>query len=1228
MSVQPPQQFFIFDDDNFVNSTIVSTSSSARIIPAVGVAATANQGSLNLFTTGTPTTSRGYDFRIQNSGQIDQATYVWRDSTSSSEEDWKGQPDARYIHTTVDSSPNFQFGYGCTGVFSKNNNRELLYLSAYRPVSPVSNTIEIRYRDVSSIVDDTDDWTITSYSFRTQNGRGIDNVANQAMNLDVTELQDGTILMALVFNNDIDLYSSTDGLTFTLRAERISSRFGLGRGKFRNLKIASSGSYVRIVCAKWSSSANSYRLYDLVSDDAGASFTDVTDHDVNGIGSAISVGTVYAGTTGEDRFDLEITNFDENGSFIINIGSSHPSLNLSVTGLYYAIGINSLVKMSIHLPNGIAPTFRSFSVSSTDYVYFLLVNFTYAEDIGIPTRDSQNRSSTNNAATFLSKFYTAIDYHVYRISKNISSLSNISADHLESLGQFGMTGFLGGMRYAPAKGKLFVSGDGIAFFHALRDIKVPLANAIKTKTAYSRFLGWEKRPVYEINVDNAPQDAANLDRHINSHQPDGRLFYPQWNAHLGPPDGGVNSAEYSPWIADRLFTTFNWDPSRLRLTDNSGSGSCTFKYIDPVFSWAYGTIFNYNRNYQTTSMANVGLTLFGTAVNRNIHSKIEKSPDFNWAFVPTSTNSALQLGTAGITYETQTHGSCVRWEAKFENGPATTTASDFMVVGLSSFVLGRGSQNGTNQRVDCVVRFSETEAVVYDNIGGAVLGRIQPSSTDYGTSPFKDNYWEFRWGWYPSVGVTNTRCLLMCRQLSSSEAWLATPLLSPSTEDFSSGTSTFRKLYNQMVYFGHAQSSAGPGDYQTSHWRSFGVHPGDDLRTLAYAQVSYAPVSDISRQDATRGRIVTNRPQVFDSSNRISAVWGGSAGMFNDQFTVTLNNDYPAQNTNKFSSPRFQYRTETYDIFASGPALTETIVYEAPAGSIFYHDSAAAIRTNASKVILEYSMDNVIYGAGITIDMDRQPNGKIASVNQNVITVDWPNNYDFLNNEIGSTDKKAAYLRITTPNGGGYFARDTFKIQKSFGKNTYLIDSSVGTTTTFTGSLVGASVSLLKDRNYVAFDSPQTGKYIRMSLYDAGYTAERYCYLGNLVCGMSMTVDVPFSWQYSDTETPNHVVNRSRSGVQWTYTQGPPQRSLSLEMKGDVSEQMRRDFRDRVKTESKYGQNPMCLILEQTSNDPDMLFYGSYTSATALKNAGWYYDEIRSVWRPVGDLSVIVQELV
>ena len=118
-----------------------------------------------------------------------------------------------------------------------------------------------------------------------------------------------------------------------------------------------------------------------------------------------------------------------------------------------------------------------------------------------------------------------------------------------------MTGFLGGMRYAPAKGKLFASGDGLSFFHALRDIKVPLANAIKTVTAYSRFFGWEKRPVYEINVDNAPQDAANLDRHINSHQPEGRLFYPQWNSHLGTPDGGVNSPEFTPWAVSYTHLT-------------------------------------------------------------------------------------------------------------------------------------------------------------------------------------------------------------------------------------------------------------------------------------------------------------------------------------------------------------------------------------------------------------------------------------------------------------------------------------------------------------------------------------------------------------------------------------------------------------------------------------------------------------------------------------------------
>ena len=141
-------------------------------------------------------------------------------------------------------------------------------------------------------------------------------------------------------------------------------------------------------------------------------------------------------------------------------------------------------------------------------------------------------------------------------------------------------------------------------------------------------------------------------------------------------------------------------------------------------------------------------------------------------------------------------------------------------------------------------------------------------------------------------------------------------------------------------------------------------------------------------------------------------------------------------------------------------------------------------------------------------------------------------------------------------------------------------------------------------------------------------TSGGYGFLGTAVVGTTLTLNVPFNWKFQDSETANQQRFRSRSGISWAYNVGPASRQLSLTMVGDVSQQQRRTIRDQVKSISKYGKFPLAFVAEPSSTDPSQTILCQYEEQTSFSNDGWYYDSVLSQWRPIGDMSVTLTELV
>ena len=81
-------------------------------------------------------------------------------------------------------------------------------------------------------------------------------------------------------------------------------------------------------------------------------------------------------------------------------------------------------------------------------------------------------------------------------------------------------------------------------------------------------------------------------------------------------------------------------------------------------------------------------------------------------------------------------------------------------------------------------------------------------------------------------------------------------------------------------------------------------------------------------------------------------------------------------------------------------------------------------------------------------------------------------------------------------------------------------------------------------------------------------------------------------------------------------------------MNGDVTQQKRREFRDLTRTAMNYSQFGMVLVNDADRSDLDNIFLGRLTSGSDNENVGFYYDETNQRWLPIGDLSIVFEEIV
>ena len=110
-------------------------------------------------------------------------------------------------------------------------------------------------------------------------------------------------------------------------------------------------------------------------------------------------------------------------------------------------------------------------------------------------------------------------------------------------------------------------------------------------------------------------------------------------------------------------------------------------------------------------------------------------------------------------------------------------------------------------------------------------------------------------------------------------------------------------------------------------------------------------------------------------------------------------------------------------------------------------------------------------------------------------------------------------------------------------------------------------------------------------------------------------------------------MNKTRTGTTWGYNEGPSVRRVSGQFQGDVSEQVRRYLRDTLRSVTNFNEFGLVFVIYDTAqlNNPlvdDYFMLARYDKNMKSDNIGWYYDETEDNWRPVGNLSMSLTEIV
>ena len=1222
----------------------------AGLVVGPGTPDTSNQGAGTVAMSGSPEVSNSIDIQparrvdgqkilVNGSGGVGEAgAWVWKfpEEPETPEyqagmvpEDpsgqlgpvgtnYRGEPDPRMWwcndgiygvnHT---GSPPDKAGRGMCGVYNQFLRKEFLYCSS-DPATPTDyNVIQVAYRDCDARWEGEDgqqndygDWLYTT--FRVKN---MASAADARCCISVVTLGDGAMRLMVKEDNDMSIYHSIDGLTWSLVCSNLVARFADRELQaLASVRMVDSGGYLRIVGVEYDNVSLDHYFTTWSSGDRGATWR--------------QIGTEYTFTSptndyGGDSRGWDMVGVDDNGATFCLFKAG-----TNATGtFYYANGDGEwLANTALDINPGAANFLTRVYLMRSATEVFLHV---WRGEIYSADNTNTLRWQRRDTAPPTGDGWNC---RVYKINRR-TDFSSATAEWYKC----GQMGNLGAQRFAPYRGNGYALGAAVAFAAGQLDTE----HNVNTGTDYSsghcvyfRFSGWSKNPIWErrktdmLNLGTSAVLPASMWRWRGPRN--FPLWAPNWMSIHGRIAGGGTWAPTTglrPWEVVSGNGTTNWNPDRMRIKSNSPytGHAQTYKHV-----------------------ANSCLAASNTR------------PAFQWY-------SCDGVGTSVLDTPC---GVSVGWVANLKSTGNTFDAATDEYVGV------RLKEGHNIQGSDCAVHigiwWDKDKVVIRDHSAtgaGAVLGVIAPDTSKYGTNPFYQDYWEFRYG-YQKFGeppVANGGALGI-RQLGT-EDWLYCV-----QEGFYADATG---ITNQHVEFGLFD---GNGAEIRVEWKRFGLGGGFDnnvatmgncVNNRQFWRDGYNIVTGATVDMLSRGRECMNLP--IQTVFRQNVTMGGGGFMEYDTYTTTPTHRDGTKNLAAMPSPSYGWETTNYMKQSTAPATTVAQIFDAghtTTAARFRHNAVAVFGTNARRLNVFYSHDGIAWAsvAGVTFGLAHHRAGRFPEQADGGLTInpttsettfagtgwewrDWAGDYIA---RMSSVDPRFDYYLTfqeksadpSWPFLGDGTNGDSWKIKYNIGEqlNQLCFEPPVDWAAAKPlGSVETLGVALRGDRAIVTYPT-QSHRYMKLEwVFDRMQSDGRTGKCGSILAGMTLPLTVPLDWSFDDSEEPNTTVYRSRGAVSWAYTEGPPQRVWSATLVGDATEEQRSALRDAYRTFTKYDETPLVVALQggdgntsveavNSRQDPRSFMLATVKAGGSLDNAGYAWNDAAGKWFPVGDMGLKFEE--
>lgn len=510
---------------------------------------------------------------------------------------------------------------------------------------------------------------------------------------------------------------------------------------------------------------------------------------------------------------------------------------------------------------------------------------------------------------------------------------------------------------------------------------------------------------------------------------------------------------------------------------------------------------------------------------------------------------------------------------------------------------------GTADRVVFQLRIAHDSLAIHDEVAGSNIWTYSGSANEFTTEH------EFRVV-FSSNALGNVACRVMWKPIADyagdwTEGTLTTSL------------TTFSTTSDQVFSFGHLghnQSGA-----MSSFWREVGVLQGDAKYRLGGAS---------ENPEALAGMPAGAGPVHVQGGRMI--YWAGAAGQRGDTFTARIDRQNPVRNI-FHPSPRVAWE--------SADNASQEIILDAGEGNTWQVSDIALIGINCRRWVIDFDSDPA-FGTprnAVQLLSDISYTRVVPATPYTVgaftgSMMQWATPTSGLQEEMLPGSLRGRWVEFTS----GALSGNVYEIRKDVGDRRLHLDTG-GATLTSLGLLVGDEFAVFGDVAVGPLDHGYAQyRYIRLRPYSD--SASGRLRLGSVVLGTGQPIAVPLDWEQTSSEQPNITEYRTRSGIGWTYQEGPPQRTFVGRLVGDANV-YREEFRARLRNLAEY-RKPVFIVLDDSDYEliltalvyaPRSIgssLYGRITSGAQLDQSAWFANDENGlvINRQAGDMSITIVE--